>query len=159
MFLRKEMEESPPYEDSNFEAFLRALPIITFVGLFALGSSFFGIIKYQRNTKLKDMKMLVQQAAYLSTGEDGIWSQKEKRQFLDYNGMRKAIINEGQGLYFKGGLDAMEVVVGNNLESEGLFLKIQEDAKTGKRKDLGTRVGVINEAQIRDYMRKQIQRR
>ena len=121
------------------------------IGLLVLGGGLMFTVALNRPfTKKSDYiwnnetTPLLKQAIAKSAGKDGIWSDEEKRKFLNYFGYSDNILQNGEQIYFRKSGSEAKIVLGNNLENNGGFL-------TGSSAKSGTLIGTLNAEELRKY--------
>ncbi len=103
---------------------------------------------------------LIRKVVSTSAGKDGIWSDEEKRSFLNDLGYLEVILQSGQQIYFRRkdveyedasyldrrvpGTEA-EIVLGNNLKNNGGFLR-------GSSAKSGTVIGTLDSKKLQNYL-------
>ena len=89
---------------------------------------------------------LIKRTIEVSAGQDRIWSQTEKREFLDSNGLYGVIMQEGEDIYFRpNSSHDVDVIAGYNLENNGSVL-VGSSAKSGRK------IGTINQKNLEQYI-------
>ncbi len=115
---------------------------------------------YEKMVERKDIVYeetcgLLEEAKTLSAGEDRIWSDTEKRAFLDGLGI-KDVLGTGQDVYFRRNKTKrdkwanqhstdVDIFLGNRLDNNGSFLQ-------GSSAKSGTYIGTVNKATVQKFV-------
>ncbi|MAG37812.1 hypothetical protein CMI45_00285 [Candidatus Pacearchaeota archaeon] len=121
-----------------------------------------------REEKINSLENVGRQAMVASAGEDRIWSDDEKREFLDEIGLKHSILQEGQDIYLRVGTNRnygirqfslphvdkfggeFDIIGGYNLENDGGLL-------VGSRTKSGTSLGKVSEKTMKSYIDKKLE--